>query len=99
MLTAANVVEPLVASWDSTPPNTPGSRVNFAGSGMGEVGVACSVSSPSFSCPVCTPTGSFQSSLPVCALSSIRMPALPPSMTTGWPWAVVRTGEFCRSQS
>ena len=90
---------PLEASWDSTPPNTPGSRMNVAGSAKCVVGVACSVSSPSLSCPVCTPTGSFHSSLPVCAFSSIRMPALPPSMTTGWPFAVVSTGEFCRSQS
>src|SRR5208283_1153092 len=64
LLTAANAVEPLVASWDSTPPNTPGSRSNLAGSGMVEVGVAFSVSSPSLSCPLCTPTGSFHSSLP-----------------------------------
>ncbi len=47
LLTAANVVEPLVASWDSMPPNRPGSRLNTAGSGLGEVGVAYSVSSPS----------------------------------------------------
>ena len=51
LLTAAKTVEPLVASWDSMPPNTPGSRLNLAGSGMGEVGVAFSVSSPAFSCP------------------------------------------------
>ena len=43
--------------------------------------------------------GEFQVGLPVWAFSSITMPALPPSMTTGCPRAVVSTGEFCRSQS
>ena len=33
LLTAAKVVVPLVASWDSMPPNPPGSRQNLAGSG------------------------------------------------------------------
>ena len=33
------------------------------------------------------------------ASSSNKMPALPPSITTGRPFAVVSTGLFCRSQS
>ena len=36
LLTAAKVVVPLVASWDSMPPNPPGSRQNLAGSGRWE---------------------------------------------------------------
>ena len=43
------------------------------------------------------PPDSCQSSRPVCASSSMKMPALPPSMTTGRPFAVVSTGGFCRS--
>jgi len=43
LLTAANTVEPLVASRDSTPPNMLGSRTYLAGSAMWLAGVAFSV--------------------------------------------------------
>src|ERR1022692_328197 len=47
LLTAANTVVPLVASWDSMPPNTPGSRVNLAGSSeLAVAGAAFSVRRP-----------------------------------------------------
>src|SRR5215813_4122753 len=59
-LTAAKVVEPLLASWVSMPPIRPGSMQTSAGSPRCEVGLAYSVSSPSLFCQEWTPTGSFQ---------------------------------------
>jgi hypothetical protein len=97
-LTAAKVVEPLLASWVTMPPSMPGSRQNCLGRLTCEEGVTFLVSSPSWSWPLCRPTGSFHMGLPVWAFSSM-MPALPPSMTTACPRAVLSTGEFCRSQS